>query len=148
MHHGSERRHIDRNYGGFFIAFDRLLGTFAREDREPRYGVPGGFDIASPLVANTYLFARLATASAGRAGSRWRLWFGPPEASAHIVSSAGHATRVVAGASLVRTWLPLAAGAVGAVAIALFELPASLRLALGIASIALLERAAAPLDGR
>jgi len=36
VHHGSNRRYIDRNHGGILIVWDRLFGTFARErDDEP-----------------------------------------------------------------------------------------------------------------
>ncbi|HEU0033822.1 MAG TPA: sterol desaturase family protein [Kofleriaceae bacterium] len=142
VHHGSERRHLDRNYGGFFIVFDRWLGTFAREDREPRYGVPGGFERASPLYANTYLFARLVAASRGLRGRALvRLWLGPPEGNAQLASSAAH----VAGAvepTLARTWLPLAAGVAGAVAIMAGWAGAWI----GIASLLAIEIATSGLD--
>jgi len=32
VHHGSNARYIDRNFGGILIVWDRLFGTFARED--------------------------------------------------------------------------------------------------------------------
>ena len=41
-HHGSNLAYLDTNYGGIFIIWDRLFGTFAREDREQdpvRYGL-------------------------------------------------------------------------------------------------------------
>ncbi|CAB4899052.1 unannotated protein [freshwater metagenome] len=31
-HHGSNRRYLDRNHGGILITWDRLFGTFQRED--------------------------------------------------------------------------------------------------------------------
>ena len=34
VHHGANPQYIDRNYGGLFIVWDRLFGTFA-EEREP-----------------------------------------------------------------------------------------------------------------
>lgn len=41
VHHGTNPAYIDRNYGGTFIVFDRLLGTFTEEDPEdkPVYGI-------------------------------------------------------------------------------------------------------------
>lgn len=41
VHHGSNLRYLDTNYGGIFIVWDRLFGTFQREQRdEPvRYGI-------------------------------------------------------------------------------------------------------------
>ena len=37
VHHGSNRRYLDRNHGGILIVWDRLFGTFQREapDRDP-----------------------------------------------------------------------------------------------------------------
>lgn len=41
VHHGTNPQYIDRNYGGTFIIFDRLFGTFTEEDPEhkPIYGI-------------------------------------------------------------------------------------------------------------
>jgi sterol desaturase/sphingolipid hydroxylase (fatty acid hydroxylase superfamily) len=43
-HHATTWAECDRNYGGFFLLFDRIFGTWTpttRHDRPPRYGVPG-----------------------------------------------------------------------------------------------------------
>ena len=41
VHHGVNPRYLDRNYAGVFIIWDRMFGSFAREeDEEPvRYGI-------------------------------------------------------------------------------------------------------------
>jgi sterol desaturase/sphingolipid hydroxylase (fatty acid hydroxylase superfamily) len=43
VHHASNEACLDRNYGGVFIVWDRLFGTFAKapEDEELRYGLVG-----------------------------------------------------------------------------------------------------------
>lgn len=43
VHHSSEPRFLDKNYGGVLIVWDRLFGTFAPEPAEgiARYGVVG-----------------------------------------------------------------------------------------------------------
>ena len=44
-HHADTRPESDRNYGGFFLIFDRLFGTWTpteRTYRPPRYGLPEG----------------------------------------------------------------------------------------------------------
>lgn len=149
VHHGSERRHLDRNYGGFFIIFDRLFGTFTPEDREPRYGVPGGYAMTSPLFANTYMFLRLLAASPGL--SLWQritLWFGPPEDTARDVSSAAHPPRVVETAPFAATWLPLVTAVACAMGVAFVDLPTTITVALAIGSVVLVEIASGPLDGR
>ena len=150
VHHGFHERHLDRNYGGFFIVFDRLLGTFTRDDREPTYGVPGGYDMASPLFANTYMFARLVAAS-GRVASKReliRLWLGPPEASSHLISAAGHAPRASEGST--RVWIPFVLGCAGTVGVvfARSHLPLALVVLIALASVGAFEVMGARLDGR
>ncbi|HEX4352640.1 MAG TPA: sterol desaturase family protein [Polyangiales bacterium] len=41
VHHATNDAYLDRNHGGILIIWDRLLGTFAREDpaNAPRYGI-------------------------------------------------------------------------------------------------------------
>jgi sterol desaturase/sphingolipid hydroxylase (fatty acid hydroxylase superfamily) len=150
VHHGSDRDHLDRNYGGFFIVFDRLFGTFTPEGPvEPRYGVPGGFTVASPTFANTYMFLRLLVAGIGQPlTERIRLWFGPPEHAATQVGASAHPSRVVGDTVFRQTWLPLGLGLAGAVLLAAVDLPTGLAIVVGIVSIALVELATAPLDGR
>ena len=39
VHHGSDVKYLDRNYGGFFIIWDRLFGTYQPEEEKPVYGI-------------------------------------------------------------------------------------------------------------
>ncbi|GGF77946.1 sterol desaturase family protein [Wenyingzhuangia marina] len=39
VHHGSNPEYLDKNYGGIFIIWDRLFGTFQREEKEVKYGI-------------------------------------------------------------------------------------------------------------
>ncbi len=39
VHHASNPELLDKNYGGVFIVWDRLLGSFARGDQELRFGL-------------------------------------------------------------------------------------------------------------
>lgn len=39
VHHGKNVRYLDRNHGGIFIVWDRLFGTFAREEERVVYGL-------------------------------------------------------------------------------------------------------------
>ena len=51
VHHSIEARHHDKNFGGVFIVFDRILGTFVADDHVSGYGVEGVTD-TGPLRAN------------------------------------------------------------------------------------------------
>lgn len=39
VHHATNEQYLDRNYGGFFCIFDRLLGTFVPEEEPCVYGL-------------------------------------------------------------------------------------------------------------
>ena len=49
VHHGSDRKYLDRNYGGITIIWDRLFGTYQVEEETPRYGLARDFDSQNPI---------------------------------------------------------------------------------------------------
>ena len=59
VHHGSNRRYLDRNHGSFLIVWDRLFGTFARESAEEPvvYGLTRNIDTFAPLRIVTHEYA-------------------------------------------------------------------------------------------
>jgi len=80
VHHAVNDRYIDRNYGGIFMLWDRLFGTFVEEDEPCVYGTRSPLDSWDPLWANLEVYAELARRS--WAAERWRdrllVWFMPP----------------------------------------------------------------------
>jgi hypothetical protein len=79
VHHAQNAVYMDRNYGGVFILWDRLFGTFQEElDEEPVvFGVTTPLASWNPLWANLQFYAVLWQ-DAARAGSLWdklRIWF-------------------------------------------------------------------------
>ena len=80
VHHGSNPRYLDRNHGGIFIVWDRLFGTFEREDEKVIYGLTVPVNTFHPvrLQVDEYraLWADVWAASTWR--NRLRLVFGPP----------------------------------------------------------------------
>jgi len=52
VHHSAEERHFDTNFAGVFIIFDRLFGTFHREDGIRAYGVHDAERKLHPIRAN------------------------------------------------------------------------------------------------
>ncbi|WP_122822540.1 sterol desaturase family protein [Pseudomonas sivasensis] len=78
-HHAQNALYMDRNYGGVFILWDRLLGTFQEEDdNEPVvFGVTTPLASWNPLWANLQFYAQLWS-DARRTESKWdklRIWF-------------------------------------------------------------------------
>ncbi|MDT0617218.1 sterol desaturase family protein [Salinisphaera sp. P385] len=56
VHHGRNPEYIDRNYGGVLIIFDRLFGTYEREDAPVDYGIPQQIVSYNFLVLNVHEF--------------------------------------------------------------------------------------------
>ena len=58
VHHGQNEIYLDRNYGGVFILWDRLFGTFQEElDEEPCiYGIRGPLHSFNPVKANLHIY--------------------------------------------------------------------------------------------
>ncbi|MFN3874572.1 MAG: sterol desaturase family protein [Flavobacteriales bacterium] len=52
VHHGSDPKYIDRNHAGTLIIWDKLFGTFQREEEEPVYGITVPLRTWDPLRAN------------------------------------------------------------------------------------------------
>jgi len=79
VHHAQNPVYMDRNYGGVFIVWDRLFGSFQEElDSVPViFGVTTPLASWNPLWANVQFYAQLA-ADARRTESLWdalRIWF-------------------------------------------------------------------------
>ncbi|WP_162653239.1 sterol desaturase family protein [Lentilitoribacter sp. Alg239-R112] len=49
VHHGSDRKYLDKNYGGISIIWDRLFGSFQVEEETPKYGLMRNFDSRNPI---------------------------------------------------------------------------------------------------
>lgn len=58
VHHAQNDQYMDRNYGGVFILWDRLFGTYQRELTEAPciYGIRGPIESWNPLVALTHVY--------------------------------------------------------------------------------------------
>lgn len=59
VHHACNVKYLDKNYGGTFIIWDRLFGTFAEEEEEPDFGVLQQLDHNNPIRASFDSWASL-----------------------------------------------------------------------------------------
>jgi sterol desaturase/sphingolipid hydroxylase (fatty acid hydroxylase superfamily) len=59
VHHAQNERYLDRNYGGVFIVWDRLFGTYQDELDEdpPVYGIRKALHSWDPVWANLHVYA-------------------------------------------------------------------------------------------
>ncbi len=82
VHHAVNDRYLDKNFGGIFIVWDRMFGTFAEEDdAEPCvYGTRAPLRSWNPLWANFQVVRELALDSwrARSFADKLRVWFKPP----------------------------------------------------------------------
>lgn len=52
VHHGVNKKYIDKNHGAVLIIWDRLFGTFQAEEEEPVYGITVPLKSWNPFWAN------------------------------------------------------------------------------------------------
>lgn len=67
VHHATNKPYLDKNYAGIFIIWDRLFGTFAREEETVRYGVFPRIDSVNPVKVYLHGYTKLVQ----------QLWKGP-----------------------------------------------------------------------
>ena len=61
VHHSQNEEYIDKNYGGVFIIWDRLFGTFKEEEDEVTciYGIRGTLKTFNPVWANFHIYVKM-----------------------------------------------------------------------------------------
>lgn len=59
VHHGSNVRYLDRNHAGILIIWDRLFGTFQKEDEKPIYGITKNIHTYNPLKIASHEYIAL-----------------------------------------------------------------------------------------
>lgn len=58
VHHGSQEKYINKNYGATFILWDRMFGTFQREEEQVIYGTNSNIEHKdNPLYLNFHEYA-------------------------------------------------------------------------------------------
>lgn len=80
VHHAVNPRYLDKNYAATLIVWDRLFGTFAREDEAPVYGTVKRFGSFNPVWAQVAYWVELwrKARTLPRRRDRFLLWFRSP----------------------------------------------------------------------
>lgn len=79
VHHGTNPKYIDRNHAGSFIIWDRMFGTFVKEEEEPVYGITKPLASWSPVWANFHYWVELWELSKKSNGfDKIRVFLKPP----------------------------------------------------------------------
>ena len=59
VHHGVDKKYLDKNYAGVLIIWDRIFGTFASEEEEPTYGITTQLKSWNPTWANVHYYVEM-----------------------------------------------------------------------------------------
>ena len=80
VHHGRNPEYIDKNFGGIFIVFDRIFGTFQQESIKPLYGVLEPHRSRNPVWANFGYWTKLwqGARHSDTLIERIKIWFARP----------------------------------------------------------------------
>lgn len=52
VHHGRDPKYIDKNHAGVFIIWDKLFGTYQKEEEKPTYGITRPVNSWNPIWVN------------------------------------------------------------------------------------------------
>lgn len=81
VHHASNERYLDKNYGDIFVFWDKLFGTFQAEDEQPVYGLTKPLESHSFLWQHFHYYVELFYLARTRKGWKAKIavFFQPPE---------------------------------------------------------------------
>ncbi|HEX2534983.1 MAG TPA: sterol desaturase family protein [Chitinophagaceae bacterium] len=92
VHHGSDEKYLDKNFGVIFIVWDRLLGTYHPEEERPTYGITTPIaEKLNPLYLNFHEYGDMIRDVRSARGMRQKLFylFGSPSAIAREKKGSG-----------------------------------------------------------
>ena len=79
IHHAKNKEYIDANYGGVFIIWDRMFGTYTArlEDVTPVYGTVSALKSFNPIWANTQVFTNMIkdTIKTKKLSDKIKIWY-------------------------------------------------------------------------
>ena len=79
IHHAKNKEYIDANYGGVFIIWDRMFGTYTAElpDVKPVYGTVSALKSWNPIWANFQVFSTMLSDSikTRKWSDKAKVWF-------------------------------------------------------------------------
>lgn len=80
VHHGSNPKYIDKNHAGTLIIWDKLFGTFQKEEEEVYYGITTPLGSWNPVWANLHYWHELLNTAkrTPHIGDKIRMFIKPP----------------------------------------------------------------------
>ncbi len=101
VHHGCDEKYIDKNYGGILIIWDRLFGTYQKEEETPRYGLATDFESVNPVkVWLSEIPKLIANVKQAQTGDQlWCALFGKPGEFELLLAQANETNRAISNNS-------------------------------------------------
>ncbi|MDF3820242.1 sterol desaturase family protein [Leptospira sp. 96542] len=80
VHHGTQKKYLDKNHGGIFIIWDRMFKSFEWETDEPIYGLTKPVNSFNPITVNLHVYKEMWDHIKKSRSFRdiWMVVFGPP----------------------------------------------------------------------
>lgn len=80
VHHASDEKYLDKNYGDIFVFWDKMFGTFMQEEEQPKYGLTHPLKSYSFLWQHFHYFFEIAESYRRAHGfkAKWKAVFGSP----------------------------------------------------------------------
>ncbi|WP_316796304.1 sterol desaturase family protein [Pedobacter agri] len=80
VHHASDEKYLDKNYGDVFVFWDKLFGTFQKEEEAPKYGLTHPLKSYSFLWQHFHYYLEIGEAYKRATGfkAKWNAIFGSP----------------------------------------------------------------------
>ncbi|MDQ0639216.1 alkylglycerol monooxygenase [Pedobacter sp. W3I1] len=80
IHHASDEKYLDKNYGDVFVFWDKLFGTFQTEEEAPKYGLTHPIKSYSFLWQHFHYYLEIGEAYKRANGfkAKWNAIFGSP----------------------------------------------------------------------
>lgn len=76
VHHGSQEKYINKNYGATFIFWDRIFGTYQQEEEKAQYGITTTIEKKSdPLYLNFHEYKDIWKDVSSARGFRRKMFF-------------------------------------------------------------------------
>jgi len=80
VHHASDEKYLDKNYGDMFVFWDKMFGTFQAEEEQPKYGLTHPLKSYSFLWMHFHYYFEIYESyrRADTFKGRWQAVFGSP----------------------------------------------------------------------
>ncbi len=76
VHHGTQEKYLDKNYAATFIFWDRMFGTYQKEEETPNYGLTNKIgDRFNPIFLNFHEYNDMVKDVKGAGSLKKKLFF-------------------------------------------------------------------------